>query len=227
MRQRASLAVIVSLVALLPLAGCGSSENSTDSSPLNANAVVEQTSTTQPKSDPHPKVQIRTSMGDVTVELDAEKAPLTVANFLSYVDSGHYEGTIFHHVRRGDVVMGGGYTQQLEKKTEGAAIRNEASNGLKNERATIAMARQPNVIDSSTCQFYFNLANNDFLDPKPTESFEQLKAEEYGYCVFGKVIAGLEVIDQISEVEVSDHGTPEFDAVPKRTVLIKSARRMR
>jgi cyclophilin family peptidyl-prolyl cis-trans isomerase len=212
------------ILALAWLAGCGSSENSSGG---GDSVNAEPTSLSSKQPDPHPKVQFRTTHGDITVELDAEKAPLTVENFLSYVESGHYDSTIFHHVRRGDVVMGGGYTQQLEAKSQGPTIRNEAHNGLNNVRGTIAMARQANIIDSSTCQFYFNLADNrDYLDPKPSDNPQMLKPEEYGYCVFGKVIAGLEVLDQISEVEVRDNGD-SFDMLPLRAVMIKTARRVK
>jgi cyclophilin family peptidyl-prolyl cis-trans isomerase len=222
MAQRSFTNLLLSCLALAALAGCGSSV--TDSG--EGQSTVEGNQVSQNRPDPHPKVQFRTSHGDFVVQLDAEKAPLTVENFLNYVASGHYDGTIFHHVRRGDVVMGGGYTPQLDLKKTHGTIRNEAHNGLSNEKGTIAMAREPNIIDSSTCMFYVNLADNrDYLDPKPSENPQMLSPEEYGYCVFGKVVEGLEVLEEISQVEVSDKGGV-FDMLPLRAVTIKTARRM-
>jgi peptidyl-prolyl cis-trans isomerase B (cyclophilin B) len=217
-----SLGCFLTLVALAAFAGCGSA----DSDSGDGLGTLEGNQVSSNKPDPHPKVQFRTSQGDFVVQLDAEKAPLTVENFLNYVANGHYDGTIFHHVRRGDVVMGGGYTPQLELKPHGSTIRNEAHNGLNNEKGTIAMAREPHIIDSSTCQFFINLADNrDYLDPKPSENPQMLRPEEYGYCVFGKVVEGLEVLEEISQVEVADKGQV-FDMVPLRAVTIKTARRI-
>ncbi|MEA1951560.1 MAG: peptidylprolyl isomerase, partial [Planctomycetota bacterium] len=141
------------------------------------------------------------------------------------VDDGHYDGTIFHDVNKPYVVIGGGYTKDLKQKKEGERIRNEADNGLKNTRGTIAMARKPDVIDSSTCQFMFNLADNDFLDHK-----DRTKAEIYGYCVFGKVVEGMDVVDKIGSQAVKEvngaDGKP-FTRVPVETVMISSVRRVK
>ena len=135
----------------------------------------------------YPKVRIETSAGAFVVQLDDERAPLTVANFLQYVDSGFYTDTIFHRVVGGFVIQGGGYTADLKPKETGESIPNESGNGLSNRRLTIAMARSsdPHTADS---QFYINLADNTPLDPKPTR---------WGYTVFGKVISGEQVIDDI------------------------------
>lgn len=169
-------------------------------------------------SDPdHPTVVIDTSLGEITVALDRKGAPLTVANFLKFVNRGHYEQTIFHQVLKDYVVMGGGFTEKLqEKKTADPPVRNEAHNGLKNLRGTIAMVRRPDVIDSSTSQFYINVADNANLD------FKSRTPEEYGYCVFGRVTKGLEVVDKIAASPVQDK--PEFERIPTQTVVIRSIR---
>ncbi|MBN2294393.1 MAG: peptidylprolyl isomerase [Pirellulales bacterium] len=176
-------------------------------------------------SDAKPKVAIETNLGTVIVLLYPEKAEITVQNFLQYVDEGHYDGTVFHDVSKDIAIIGGGYTKDMQQKKERHPIRNEAHNGLKNVRGTIAMVRKPDVIDSATCQFMFNLADNDFLDHKDRE-----KAETYGYCVFGKVIEGMDVVDkigaqQVKEVKVPD-GAP-FTRVPAETVTISSIRRIK
>jgi cyclophilin family peptidyl-prolyl cis-trans isomerase len=180
-------------------------------------------------ADPSPRVVFHTSQGDITVRLNAEKAPLTVENFLRYVDEGFYTDTIFHEVRQGDVIIGGGYTPSLnEKRSPRQPVRNEARNGLTNIRGTIGMVREPNVVDSSTSQFFFNISDrpNDYLDPQPVPPGDRPEnhPEKYGYCVFGEVIEGLDVLDVIAQVEVSD-GTGTFPFLPKRQVVVKSAER--
>jgi peptidyl-prolyl cis-trans isomerase A (cyclophilin A) len=142
-------------------------------------------------NDPKPQVILQTSAGDIVIELDRAKAPITVANFLKYVDNKHYEGTVFHRVLKEFVIQGGGHTATLDEKPTGAPIKNEASNGLSNVRGTIAMAREEEP-DTATSQFYINVVDNskklDFAGPmKP------------GYCVFGKVVKGMDVVDKIRE----------------------------
>ena len=168
-----------------------------------------------------PVVAIKTSLGEITVRLDAEKAPVTVDNFLAnYVDSGYYEETVFHYVEKGFLIAAGGYTADLQPKEAGAQILNEANNGLKNRRGTIAMARLPEFSKSATSQFFFNLADNQTLDHKSEEH-----DEEFGYCVFGEIIDGLEVIDEIAKAEVRD--SAEFPKVPVQAVRIESVRRLK
>ncbi len=135
----------------------------------------------------HPQLRIETSAGAFVVELDAVRAPLTVANFLRHVEEGHYSGTIFHRVVDGFVIQGGGYTADLALKPVRGGTANESGNGLTNRRSTIAMART-NEPHSADAQFYVNLADNFALDPKPTR---------WGYAVFGEVIQGMEVVDEI------------------------------
>lgn len=143
------------------------------------------------EDDPHPAVRLVTSMGTFVVELDREKAPLTVNNFLRYVDDGFYRGTIFHRVIADFVVQGGGFEPGLERKQPRSPIINESDNGLKNDRGTIAMARQTEY-DSATSQFYINVVDNDSLNATSGAN---------GYAVFGRVIQGMEVVDRIAAVE--------------------------
>lgn len=162
------------------------------------------------------KVLIETSMGTMTAELNEEKAPITVANFLSYVDSNFYDGTIFHRVIRGFMIQGGGFEPDMTQKRTKAAIKNEAANGLKNERGTLAMARTM-VVDSATSQFFINHVDNDFLN------FKSASMSGFGYAVFGKVTEGLDVLDKIANVRTRTVGG--YGDVPVETVTILSIRR--
>ena len=142
----------------------------------------------------NPKVQLHiTSFGSITVELDAAKAPKTVANFLSYVSKGHYDGTVFHRVIPGFMVQGGGFAVGMKQKPTDAAIENEANNGLKNDHYTLAMART-SAPHSATAQFFINVADNDFLNHSAPD------ASGWGYAVFGKVVEGTEVVDKIAAI---------------------------
>jgi cyclophilin family peptidyl-prolyl cis-trans isomerase len=160
-------------------------------------------------------VLIKTSMGDITAELDADKAPLTVANFLSYVEDGSYDGTIFHRVIPGFMVQGGGFTPDMQQKSTRDPVKNEADNGLKNLRGTLAMART-GVVDSATSQFFINVADNAFLD------FKSATPQGYGYAVFGKVTAGMDVVDAIVAVPTATSGGNEN--VPVTPVVIQSVK---
>lgn len=140
------------------------------------------------------KVLIVTNLGNITLELYPEKAPVSVNNFLQYVKSKHFNNTIFHRVIKGFMIQGGGFTTDFKQKKCGAPIKNEADNGLKNEKGTIAMART-NEVDSATSQFFINTVDNTFLN------FRSKNPSEYGYCVFGKVVAGMDVVEQIEKVK--------------------------
>lgn len=209
---------------ILCLAGCGGqSEPTADNSEDTGSVQLPVTPTSAPNPAPpkknlYPEVVVETSHGSFVLRLDSEKAPLTVDNFLTYVDSGHYNGTILHQVRAGDIILGGGYTEDFTEKPTRSPVRNEADNGLQNVRGTIALARQPDAIDSSTCQFFINLADNSHLD------HHGRTPEEYGYCVFGKVVDGMEVLDLISQVPVEDKivDGETFVMAPKSAVVIKS-----
>ena len=159
------------------------------------------------------KVKLATTMGDIVVELDAAKAPKTVDNFLQYVKSGHYDGTVFHRVIDGFMIQGGGFTPEMVQKPTRAPIPLESRNGLKNERYTLAMART-NVPDSATAQFFVNVADNAFLD--------QANARDgHGYAVFGKVVAGTDVVDKIKAVATGSRGPHQN--VPVQPVVIVKA----
>ncbi|OZB37013.1 MAG: cyclophilin [Halothiobacillus sp. 15-55-196] len=159
-------------------------------------------------------VQIVTNMGAITVELDAAKAPKTVENFLSYVKSGFYNGTIFHRVIPGFMIQGGGFTSDFRQKPTQAPIVNEADNGLSNRRGSIAMARTSDP-DSATAQFFINVADNKFLD------YSGPSIQGAGYAVFGHVTSGMNVVDQIVSTPTGAAG-PFPQDVPKKTVLIES-----
>ena len=151
-------------------------------------------------------------MGAITLALDDEKAPATVANFIQYAKDGHYDGTVFHRVIAGFMVQGGGFTTEMVQKPTREPVRNEAMNGLKNLRGTIAMARTM-VVDSATSQFFINLVDNDFLD------FRSPTPQGFGYAVFGKVTSGMDVVDAIAKVKTGCVG-PHQD-VPLKPVVIK------
>ena len=156
-------------------------------------------------------VQMTTSAGDLRIELDDAKAPLTVANFLSYVNSGHYDGTVFHRVIKGFMIQGGGFAPGMTQKSTQGEIRNEANNGLKNERYTLAMART-SAPHSATAQFFINGTDNTFLN-HTSES-----PQGWGYAVFGKVVEGMDVVDQIERVATGNRGG--HGDVPTEDVLI-------
>lgn len=159
-------------------------------------------------------VKLHTNFGEITLELDAEKAPITVANFLQYVESGFYSNTIFHRVIDGFMIQGGGFEPGMSQKSTKAAIKNEADNGLKNKKYTIAMARTPNP-DSASSQFFINVADNDFLN------FTAPTSQGWGYCVFGKVTAGNEIVDKITQVKTGSRNGHQD--VPLENVVIERA----
>ena len=159
-------------------------------------------------------VKLHTNHGVITLELDAEEAPATVANFLTYVESGHYDNTIFHRVIDGFMIQGGGFEPGMTQKPTGEQIKNEADNGLKNERGTIAMARTQ-APHSATAQFFINVADNEFLNYRSPD------LQGWGYCVFGRVTEGLDVVDAIRKVKTGSSGFHQD--VPKEDVVIERA----
>ncbi|MHC4214996.1 MAG: peptidylprolyl isomerase [Planctomycetota bacterium] len=168
----------------------------------------------------NPRVKLETSMGDIVLELDAKKAPITVKNFLRYTEEGHFDNTIFHRVIKNFMVQGGGFTENMTNKPAHAPIKNEASNGLKNLKGTVAMARTNNP-DSATAQFFINHKDNQFLN--------YIQGRNPGYAVFGKVVQGMEVVDAIANVKTTTKNATRMGRpmpmkdVPVETVLIKSA----
>jgi len=159
-------------------------------------------------------IVFKTSLGDIKIELNFEKAPVTAQNFQQYVEEGHYNGTIFHRVIKGFMAQGGGFAPGLEEKETRASIQNEANNGLGNTRGTLAMARTQEP-HSASAQFFINLKDNDFLD------FTSESVQGWGYCVFGEVVEGMDIVDKMAVVETGNlfgHGD-----VPKEDILIESA----
>jgi peptidyl-prolyl cis-trans isomerase B (cyclophilin B) len=159
-------------------------------------------------------VRLHTSMGTITLELDAAKAPATVENFLAYVNAGFYGNTIFHRVIDGFMIQGGGFEPGMKEKPARATIKNEADNGLKNQAYTVAMARTPDP-HSASSQFFINVTDNDFLD------FRAATPREFGYCVFGKVVDGKDVVNQIKKVATGSRGM--HSDVPVADVVITKA----
>lgn len=164
----------------------------------------------------NPVVLLETTSGDILVELYPDKAPETVANFLKYVDDGFYNNTIFHRVIPGFMIQGGGLTARMQQKDTEAPIKNEADNGLKNDRGTIAMARTMDP-HSATAQFFINLVDNDFLN------FQAPSGNGWGYCVFGRVTEGMDVVDKIAKVKTTTVGM--YQDVPSDLVVITGASR--
>lgn len=159
-------------------------------------------------------VLLRTTLGDIVLELNKEKAPITVENFMTYVNEGYYNGTIFHRVIDGFMIQGGGFTPDMQKKPTRAPIKNEAANKLRNDAGTVAMART-NDPHSATAQFFINITNNDFLN------FRSATARGYGYTVFGKVIAGMDVVEKIRKTPTGASGPFPKD-VPRTPIIIES-----
>ena len=160
-------------------------------------------------------IKLTTNHGVITLNLDAEKAPKTVANFISYVEAGHYDNTIFHRVIKNFMIQGGGMEPGMKQKECQAPIENEAANGLKNKRGTVAMART-NDPHSATAQFFINTVDNDFLD------FKSPSGQGWGYCVFGEVVEGLDVVDKIAKVPTGNAGY--YENVPTTPVVIQDVK---
>ena len=204
-----------SLFAPLFILGCASTNtNNTMISDTQPNSLSNTNNQETTMSD-MPVVQLETSMGDITIELNEEKAPKTVENFLNYVNSGHYEGTIFHRVIDGFMIQGGGMDAQMNEKKTNAPIENEADNGLKNDKGTIAMARTQDP-HSATSQFFINVKDNDFLNHLGKNM------QGWGYTVFGKVTDGMDVIEKMRSVATGRFGM--HADVPNEPITINSAK---
>jgi len=208
------------------VSGCKPSADS-DQSPTAAIGKSDQATPTSSgtqgagalKPDPlHPVVLIETTLGNIKVRLDAEKAQGTVNNFLTYIKESFYDQTIIHQVNKGAGFLAGGYDVNKKEKPTHYPIRNEAENGLKNLHGTIAMVRQPNAIDSATSQFMINIADIPALD------FKENSPEGYGYCVFGEVIEGMDVLATINGSPVEDAG--DFERTPTPPIIVKSIRKI-
>nr|WP_233161470.1 MULTISPECIES: peptidylprolyl isomerase [unclassified Achromobacter] len=180
----------------------------------SSNQVKTSTSEGKTSMSSNPRVKVQTNLGDFVITLDADKAPKTVANFLAYTKEGFYNGTIFHRVIDGFMIQGGGFEAGMKQKPTKAPIENEANNGLKNDKYTLAMART-NDPQSATAQFFINVANNDFLN------FSAPTANGWGYAVFGKVTEGTDVVDKIKAVKTGNSGFHQN--VPAEDVVIEKA----
>ena len=229
MRCRTPLFALLALALSLPATGCGSSDGTSGTVEAKINGEGDpqvgakaegKTRPARQSGDPlHPIVEVHTSAGVITLKLDAENAPGTVRNFLNYVNSSHYDDTIFHYVDQGAMILGGGFTPALEMKPTQMPIRNEAHNGVKNKAGTVAISHTFGLLDSGTCQFFINLKDNPALDHQGED------AETYGYCVFGEVTSGLDVAEQIASADVEQSG--EFVNLPKERVVIKTVKFIR
>ena len=208
---------LIPLLAGAFLVGCGSAPPDTDN-PQKMPGKNDST-TTMPAADSHPVVRIDTSAGAITLRLDADRAPATVANFLDHVEDGFYRQTLVHFVDPSKMVLMGGFATDGQLKPSRYSIPNEAQNGLTNTRGTVAMARDATLPDSATTQFFINLADSPELDHVDNSD------EKFGYCVFGKVVDGLDVADQISQVPTHDLGG-DLKQTPQTPVVIRSMTRV-
>lgn len=202
------LALIFSLTGLFQ--ACAEKNNGTTQPNQPSTSTTQGVTMTQ-----NPKVLLETNKGSITLELYPDKAPKTVENFLSYVKEGFYDGTIFHRVIPNFMIQGGGMTADMKQKPTHDPIANEAENGLKNERGTLAMARTSDP-HSATAQFFINLVDNEFLN------FRNKSPQGWGYVVFGKVIEGMDVVDEIAQVKTGSHGP--YKDVPQEPIVIKQAK---
>lgn len=229
MRSSVRVLTLMACVALLAVTGgctndkasatkaVAQSTPSADTAAANHNEEAKETPV--PEAHKNPIVEMVTSMGTITIELFEKEAPLTVANFLRYTDEKFYDGTLFHRVIPTFMIQGGGFEPGMTRKATHPPIKNEATNGLKNDRGTIAMART-GVIDSATGQFFINVADNAALNHRDTSR------QGFGYCVFGKVIKGMDVVDAIKAVPTRALSVQARD-VPVKDVIIKTVRRVK
>ena len=222
------VAVLIFVPAMLVLAGCKNdtpqtettaetqdtqenTDNSSDSTDTEASDNAAGDDKASDNTGGNPVIVIKTSKGDIKLELDRENAPITVDNFMSYVEDGFYDGTIFHRVINNFMVQGGGFTTDMQPKPTKDPIKNEADNGLKNDRGTIAMART-GVVDSATAQFFINHTDNDFLNHGK---------RDFGYAVFGRVVDGIEVVDAIATVQTGPGDVPNEQVVIETVEIVE------
>lgn len=225
----------LALIGLLLVVGCGGDDSESEEEDSSRSAENETDGglspgeVTLPAANLPPRVLIETSLGNITVELHVKGTAITTENFLKYVDAGYYDGTVFHHIDVGYVIQGGSENETYQEKPPGDSVPpnhlgpeifNEASTGLSNVRGTIAMARDPARINSSVTKFFFNLGDNLALDHQE-QDFDNVDPEKFGYCAFGKVIAGMDVLDELGAVPVNP-----ADFRPATPVVIKSITRV-
>jgi len=209
------LPVIMLITLVMLIWGCEQKETKQSEQKQNEQKIVDQQGSENKKSDTqggNPMVIMSTSMGDIKIELYRDKSPITVENFLTYVNDRFYDGSIFHRVIPGFMIQGGGFAPEMQQKATKLPIKNEASNGLNNDTGTIAMART-SVVDSATSQFFINLTDNDFLNHGN---------RDFGYAVFGKVVEGMDVVNKIAGVKTGNQGMNRD--VPLEPVVVESIR---
>ncbi len=206
----AALVISLAPVVQAPTPTAAQATKAAKSTMADPKKSPSKTNACKPEKGMSVKVKLTTSMGAITLELNAEKAPISVENFVKYVESGHYSGTIFHRIIDGFMVQGGGMTKNMQQKPNNPPIKNEAANGLKNDLYTVAMART-GVRDSATSQFFINVKNNDFLN------YSGETPQGFGYAVFGKVIEGTDVVDKMKSVKTGAQD------VPLETITIEKA----
>ena len=213
---------VLALLLACTAAGCGGDEATSGTNGADASVAGAGNPRSQPPQidQKHPVVRLETNQGAITIRLDAVLAPVTVRNFLNYAGDGFYDDTLVHYVDPGKMILAGGYSADRQAKPPRLSIRNEAHNGLKNTRGTIAMTRDPGQIDSATSQFFINLAD------APQRDHQGDTPEAYGYCVFGEVIEGLDVAEKISRSSTSNLGG-DLIQTPEPPVVIKSVRVVR
>ncbi len=205
---------------LLAAGGCGKSGTDAAQTPASIPGTGNQSAKEKaPAPPPPPEVTLDTTLGSITIRLNAEKSPKTVANFLAYVNKHFYDGTLFHQVYKNQGIIGGAYTEEMAAKPTDIPILNEAHNGLKNVKYSVAMLREPDDRDSATSVFFINAADN------PSFDFTARTPEGYGYCVFGQVVQGMDVVDRIAAVDV--HDVENIPCTPVERVVIKSARQIK
>ncbi len=218
------IAILLFVPVMFVLAGCKNETPQTETASQAQSADQNESGTEAGTNDEtagdkdavenkggNPVVIIKTSKGDIKLELDSENAPITVDNFMSYVEDGFYDGTIFHRVINNFMVQGGGFTTDMQQKPTKAPIKNEADNGLKNDRGTIAMART-GVVDSATAQFFINHTDNDFLNHGK---------RDFGYAVFGRVVDGMDVVDAIATVQTGPGDVPNEQVVIETVEIVQ------
>lgn len=210
---------LFAVAALLTFGGCGKSGTDAAQPAASIPGTGSQLKEKAPAPQAPPEVVLDTSLGSITIRLNAEKSPKTVENFLAYVKAHYYEGTIFHQVYKNQGIIGGAYTEEMAAKPVGVPILNEAHNGLKNERYTVAMLREPDNSDSATSVFFINAVDN------PSFDYTARTPEGYGYCVFGQVVQGMDIVDRIAAVEVRD--TENITCTPVTPVVITSVKKIK
>lgn len=217
--EKYSKGLLVSLLLAFVFSCGGETPNSKPQTQQETNTVADTAAgmASDAPTDVGTLVVMNTSLGEIELSLNQEKAPLSVANFLAYAETGHYEGTVFHRVIAGFMVQGGGFDADLQQKATQTPIENEAANGLENVKYSIAMART-SVVDSATSQFFINVADNAFLDHRDTSN------AGFGYAVFGRVVSGQDVVDKIAATQTGAAGRFSKD-VPVEAIVIESITR--